>query len=941
MWAVGLIVGALLGASVDHGTPIFLGALIGLVLGLFAGQWKKTLVDRVSKLEARVELLAGAVSREDRDLAPARQAALPPSPISATEAEPPTAEAEPVDAVARTASVGLPAPATARGEAALPVRKGGVGAPPQPTATTEEGAPPVGLGPPASVAPKPVWPAWLAGGNTLARIGVVLLFIGVGFLVKYAAEHVRVPIELRLSAVALAGIALLSVGWRLRLRRPGYAMILQGGGVGVLYLTVFGALRLYALIPPAAAFTLLFAIAALSAWLAVRQDAIALAALGVAGGFLAPVLTSTHTGNHVLLFGYYALLNAAIFGIAWFKAWRSLNLLGFVFTFVIGTFWGVTRYRPDDFATTEPFLVLFFLFYVGIAVLYALRQSVELRNYVDSTLVFGTPLIAAGLQSALVREMPYGMALSALAASALYLALAKLLYARRSETLRLLVEAFLALGVIFATVAIPLALDARWTSATWALEGAAMVWVGVRQHRVAVRVFGLLLQIGAGVAFGAGVTLWGVPPPHANVPVLNSDYIGAVLVGLAGLHSAWLLDRRRAELKEPEQIVPVLMLVWGALWWLFAGWREIEHWLPRDARLAALVGFLTLTAAAFALAEGRLAWRMARVPAMLLLPALLLLALASILRPWRVDGHLFAQGGLVAWPVAVAAVITLLRELDRRRAEGDTGIALPFDFWHAGLLWLITLLGAHELAWVGSHVGTGEGVWTIVPWGVVPALALATVCFVVAKPWWPTASHREAYLIVGAGPLVVLLALWSLGANTGGDGDPLPLPYVPLFNPLDIGEALAFCAMATWFQRSKREAADATSVLDSGAAAAIFAILLFVWINALVLRTIHFWFDVPYSFTALWHSRLVQAVLSLLWSSLALATMLLANRRHWRAVWIAGAALLGVVVAKLFFVDLSQVGTVERIVSFIGVGLLLLLIGYLAPVPPRRPENPS
>jgi len=940
MWAVGLIVGALLGASVDHGTPIFLGALIGLVLGLFAGQWKKTLVDRVSKLEARVELLA-AVSREDRDLAPARQAALPPSPISATEAEPPTAEAEPVDAVARTASVGLPAPATARGEAALPVRKGGVGAPPQPTATTEEGAPPVGLGPPASVAPKPVWPAWLAGGNTLARIGVVLLFIGVGFLVKYAAEHVRVPIELRLSAVALAGIALLSVGWRLRLRRPGYAMILQGGGVGVLYLTVFGALRLYALIPPAAAFTLLFAIAALSAWLAVRQDAIALAALGVAGGFLAPVLTSTHTGNHVLLFGYYALLNAAIFGIAWFKAWRSLNLLGFVFTFVIGTFWGVTRYRPDDFATTEPFLVLFFLFYVGIAVLYALRQSVELRNYVDSTLVFGTPLIAAGLQSALVREMPYGMALSALAASALYLALAKLLYARRSETLRLLVEAFLALGVIFATVAIPLALDARWTSATWALEGAAMVWVGVRQHRVAVRVFGLLLQIGAGVAFGAGVTLWGVPPPHANVPVLNSDYIGAVLVGLAGLHSAWLLDRRRAELKEPEQIVPVLMLVWGALWWLFAGWREIEHWLPRDARLAALVGFLTLTAAAFALAEGRLAWRMARVPAMLLLPALLLLALASILRPWRVDGHLFAQGGLVAWPVAVAAVITLLRELDRRRAEGDTGIALPFDFWHAGLLWLITLLGAHELAWVGSHVGTGEGVWTIVPWGVVPALALATVCFVVAKPWWPTASHREAYLIVGAGPLVVLLALWSLGANTGGDGDPLPLPYVPLFNPLDIGEALAFCAMATWFQRSKREAADATSVLDSGAAAAIFAILLFVWINALVLRTIHFWFDVPYSFTALWHSRLVQAVLSLLWSSLALATMLLANRRHWRAVWIAGAALLGVVVAKLFFVDLSQVGTVERIVSFIGVGLLLLLIGYLAPVPPRRPENPS
>jgi uncharacterized membrane protein len=51
---------------------------------------------------------------------------------------------------------------------------------------------------------------------------------------------------------------------------------------------------------------------------------------------------------------------------------------------------------------------------------------------------------------------------------------------------------------------------------------------------------------------------------------------------------------------------------------------------------------------------------------------------------------------------------------------------------------------------------------------------------------------------------------------------------------------------------------------------------------------------------------------------------------------VAGAALLAVVVVKLFFVDLSQVGGVERIVSFMGVGVLLLVIGYVAPVPPRQ-----
>jgi uncharacterized membrane protein len=194
-------------------------------------------------------------------------------------------------------------------------------------------------------------------------------------------------------------------------------------------------------------------------------------------------------------------------------------------------------------------------------------------------------------------------------------------------------------------------------------------------------------------------------------------------------------------------------------------------------------------------------------------------------------------------------------------------------------------------------------------------------------------------MIIGATPIAIALALWSLGVNVTSDGDPVPLPYVPLFNPLDITEALALIALAAWCLRMRRDGGLHAGNVHPALLAALFAVLVFVWINGLALRTIHFWFDVPFTFQGLWHSRLVQAVLALLWSVLALATMLLANRRHWRSAWIAGALLLALVVAKLFLVDLSQVGGVERIVSFIGVGLLLLLIGYLAPVPPRRAEN--
>jgi uncharacterized membrane protein len=83
-------------------------------------------------------------------------------------------------------------------------------------------------------------------------------------------------------------------------------------------------------------------------------------------------------------------------------------------------------------------------------------------------------------------------------------------------------------------------------------------------------------------------------------------------------------------------------------------------------------------------------------------------------------------------------------------------------------------------------------------------------------------------------------------------------------------------------------------------------------------------------------SRLVQAALCILWMLLALGAMVAATRRALRSLWIVGACLMGVVVGKLFVVDLDGVGTIERIVSFIGVGALMLAVGYLSPVPPSQ-----
>ena len=929
------LVGAVLGAMLGHGfDTVVAGGFIGLVAGLVVNAWRTSraqrpgapaapgiaesdplalldprVAERLHAMERRIAVLETAL-RGNATTVAAAAPATPIAPETAQEAPPATPAPSPIAERDRPSEALRPPTSV----------------PPVPA----YGAARAGAAPSAPREPGAIW-RWISGGNTLARVGVVVLFIGVAFLLKYATEHVSVPIEVRLAGVAFGAIVLMALGWRLRGSRAGYAMSLQGAAIGILYLTVFAALRLYQLLPPVAAFALLFWVAALSSFLAIRQDAMALAVLGIVGGFAAPVLTSSGGGSHVMLFAYYTVLNAAIFAIAWFKAWRLLNVVGFACTFVVGTLWGVTRYRPEDFASTEPFLVLFFLFYVVIATLYALRRSLEVRRYVDATLVFGTPLVAAGLQGALVRHIEYAMAWSAIGASAVYLVLARFLYTRHRDDLRLLVESFVALGLVFATLAVPLALDARLTSATWALEGAALVWAGARQQHLGPRAFGLLLQLAAGLAFALGFSVWTHRLVGGGWPVLNSDCLGALLVAGGALISARVLTRGQGLTATERSLMPVVF-AWGVLWWLGAGWREIERFVAFDARIAVLAAFLAASALMFAAFARRLDWRIAYVPALALPPALLLVALYRVIDVTPAGGHLLGAWGFVAWPFALLIHVLLLRRLERV----SPAVAVPvLDAAHAILAWLVTLIVAHELAWAARWNLSG-GAWRLVPWGIVPALVVTVIGWGTSRPQWPLGTRVRAWLVVGAMPLVVALLVFTLYANVASTGDPAPLQFVPLVNPLDIAQGFVFVAIALWLRRVRGVEANTLGAVSPEGLGAVAAVLLLFWVTFATLRTLHHWADVPWSLAGMWTSRVVQAALSLVWSVFALAAMVVANRRRYRVAWVAGAALLAVVVAKLFFVDLSQVGGVERIVSFMGVGVLLLVVGYMAPVPPRR-----
>src|SRR6218665_3947177 len=167
---------------------------------------------------------------------------------------------------------------------------------------------------------------------------------------------------------------------------------------------------------------------------------------------------------------------------------------------------------------------------------------------------------------------------------------------------------------------------------------------------------------------------------------------------------------------------------------------------------------------------------------------------------------------------------------------------------------------------------------------------------------------------------------------------PRPLPCLPLLNPLDLAHGLVLL----YGLRLAHAAPWTASIRLRWAVPA--AALGFWWLNSPLGRSLPHYAGTPMWIDGALGHALVQTGLSVLWTLCALVTMLWATRRARPALargpWIAGAALLGAVVVKLFLVDLSSLGSLARIVSFLAVGALMLVIGYVSPLPPAQEKRP-
>jgi uncharacterized membrane protein len=1003
---------------------------------------------------------------------------------------------------------------------------------------------------------------YFTGGNSLVRTGLLVLFVGVAFLLKYVAERTTVPIEFRYIGISLGCLVMLVLGWKLRVKRPGYGLSLLGGGIGVLYLTLFSAMRLHGLISPQIVIILLIAIVILSAILAILTNSMALAVIGMIGGYSAPILTSTGSGSYVQLFSYYLLLNLGVFVIAWFKSWRILNVLGFFATFGIGSLWGYKYYVSEFLWTIEPFLIINFLLYTVIAILFSTKQPPNLKGLNDGTLIFGTPLVGFSLQAALMQDMAFGLAYSALLLGTFYIVLSYVIHKMNKPYFKNLIESFIALGIGFATLAIPLGFDGRVTSAMWVAEGSALVWVGIRQAKLFPRFSGYVLTLIGSIAFFTEKTT------HLELlPWLNADYIGVLIIAAATAFIGIYARKNSPKLLSYEiKIIPQFMLVFSLAWWLFGGIHEINQYYNEWSFLLIQL-FLAGTSIALLMSAKKLNYDLLYFCGLIVaLGQLLIIAIVpsvddemsvflnnsfiglivvslfhygmswycrsekqtAITQKWGMSLSLtlplFLATSLFVWfyafvteirfyysinefvlievLMAVTAITVLLFSIIKNNVyykyasvvitilmvfpmslSPHINSALPVIFnvsflgymtysitqfclawywqrkvhmadtsvnkwnmivshamlftglvvWFARSLFeinihtsseyimslsvifimasiLVYILTAHKLRWKALHLikylylplliltavvvvtardhfhdGYGLYVWIVAAilnywllfiydktrfnflnlyhiiglflftfivifegaelvqnifgkWSIGHKASYSFMLIIISSGLylfkkankWPLSTYYEIYIKQALPIMVIVSWLMMLILNLSIPGKLTAIAYVPFINPIDITAIITLVLSGLMLKRD-----SITFFMESKKATVIvLACLFFLMMNASMLRCFHYWYGIKYSYAEMFSSTMVQTGFSILWALTAVVLMVLSARKKWRTVWLVGLGLIIVVVIKLFLIDMSASGSIERIVAFLTVGILLSVVGYFSPLPP-------
>ena len=661
---------------------------------------------------------------------------------------------------------------------------------------------------------------WLLRGNPLAKIGILLLFFGVAYLLNYSVQNDIISPQMRLIFTAVGCLVLLGVGWWLRNKKALFGLILQGGGIGCLYITIFAAFKLYAMLPYGFAFVFMLLICAASIALALLQRTISLAILASVGGYLAPILLSTGGGSHVILFSYYLMLSVGILIISFWQAWRPLNLVGMFMTYSIAILWGIENYQPEYYLSCQLFIIANLLIFNALTQLFAIRFEHNKQLIVDNTLLFFPPFVSIVFQYFISEGVGLLPAFIALFLGMSYLLAGLQIHKRYKEIGKRMAMGNIIIGSGFVTLAIPLALSFEWTSIIWSMEGLLILWFGLQQNQKKMSLIGALL-----IVISAVVLLGDFPYFYWS---RSSTYMVPVLL-VACFFAGGLFHLRRKE-ESYHNILSYAFLALGLIAWYcwLPIFTDILSW-SRESESFIIMALVIISTWFWRLYAIKINW----VPLLLCQSFLWFVGYYYLALDFLYDENPMGRGeGSLIWPVMLGSSILFVIHGYKLR-----------NIWmqrvlHGANFWLILAFIATQVNWFVA----------ILPWGMhelgyfiyIMAITLTTlVLYWLQQNRFAPMKRNGLIYWYSFLPVVAGLIILSSCANLE-DGKLTFWNYIPLINPLDEAGLFSIATLfliRKGFMQKLKKVSDYDLWIIHGLLIAAVALCAF-WFNGILLRAV-------------------------------------------------------------------------------------------------------
>lgn len=410
------------------------------------------------------------------------------------------------------------------------------------------------------------------GGIWLNRIGVIVFLLGAVFFIKLAYDWGWINETVRIAIGAATALILLWLGERNRRRGfEAYSQGLTGGGIALLYFTIFASFYYYDLLSSTTGMGLLILVTIGAVSLALYQNARAVAVVGLLTGFLNPALFVAEEPRFALMLVYLVLLNLGILTITYFKRWHFMGIISFILTSIFLAWVPIYRFQQPTLAlpavTTQVYFSIFLLLFLALPLL-ALALGRRSLDSPDLFLLIASAAVYYILSWVnLYPQFPGIMGWFTLGLAGFYLlaGLALLPAARRDP--RAYFAAF-AIAAVLLVLFVPLQLRGAWILAGWTLEAVLLCYLGLRlgDHRIR-GAFWIVLFL---ALFQLLYAEWTVPVDpvnyrflHGRSALLTFAFI-AVLLLLSRLY-----HRFREEGPEPPQEIFILSGAAGLLLLIF------------------------------------------------------------------------------------------------------------------------------------------------------------------------------------------------------------------------------------------------------------------------------------------------------------------------------------------------------------------------------------